>query len=280
MVTHRSYSQETADPPNTTLPTMYDLPSEDLNEPGLPDEFHDIQPQLLSRTLRVAEYSADQIFCGSDLNLYYDPVKNGYKRPDWFTVLGVPRLYAGEEMRSSYVIWQEKVLPAVVVEFLSGGTERDDLGPYAESATTGKPLLPKPAPLSVDDAPPSKWHVYEHILKIPNYVVYSRFTHRLRYFRHLDGRFQEQPLSQANPLIWIPEMNLGLGFWSGEFEGVERLWLRWCDADGNWVPTDTEQERQRAESAEAQLAEERRQREQLLAKLREQGIDPDELLRE
>ncbi|MEO0457644.1 MAG: Uma2 family endonuclease [Cyanobacteria bacterium P01_A01_bin.114] len=280
MVTHRSYSQETADSPQTTLPTMYDLPSEDPNEPGLPDEFHDIQPQLLSRTLRVAEYSADQIFCGSDLNLYYDPATNGYKRPDWFTVLGVPRLYEGEDMRSSYVIWQEKVVPAVVVELLSGGTERDDLGPYAESATTGKALLPKPTPLSADNAPPSKWQVYENVLKIPNYVVYSRFTHRLRYFRHLDGRLREQPLSQTNPLLWIPEIKLGLGFWSGEFEGVERLWLRWCDEDGNWVPTDTEQERQRAESAEAQLAEERRQREQLLAKLREQGIDPDELLRE
>ncbi|MEO0457643.1 MAG: Uma2 family endonuclease [Cyanobacteria bacterium P01_A01_bin.114] len=37
-----------------------------------------------------------------------------------------------------------------------------------------------------------------------------------------------------------------------------------------------ETERQRADFAESQLAEERRQREQLLAKLREQGINPDE----
>ena len=39
--------------PRETLPTMYDLPSEDLEEPGLPDEFHDLQPQLLSATLRL-----------------------------------------------------------------------------------------------------------------------------------------------------------------------------------------------------------------------------------
>ncbi len=26
--------------PRETLPTMYDLPSEDLEEPGLPDQFH------------------------------------------------------------------------------------------------------------------------------------------------------------------------------------------------------------------------------------------------
>jgi hypothetical protein len=38
------------DPPRPSqevLPTMYDLPSEDPEEPGLPDEFHDLQPQLL-----------------------------------------------------------------------------------------------------------------------------------------------------------------------------------------------------------------------------------------
>ncbi len=49
-------SIEQTDPPRSpreTLPTMYDLPSEDPEEPGLPDEFHDLQPQLLSRTLRL-----------------------------------------------------------------------------------------------------------------------------------------------------------------------------------------------------------------------------------
>ena len=38
------------DPPRSAkefLPTMYDLPSEDPEEPGLPDEFHLLQPQLL-----------------------------------------------------------------------------------------------------------------------------------------------------------------------------------------------------------------------------------------
>jgi hypothetical protein len=39
--------------PKETLPTMYDLPSEDPEESGLPDEFHDLQPQLLSHTLHL-----------------------------------------------------------------------------------------------------------------------------------------------------------------------------------------------------------------------------------
>jgi hypothetical protein len=49
------YPVPQTDPPcsgRETLPTMYDLPSEDPEEPGLPDEFHDLQPQLLSLTFR------------------------------------------------------------------------------------------------------------------------------------------------------------------------------------------------------------------------------------
>ena len=90
-------------------PTMYDLPSENPEELGLPDEFHDLQPQLLSATLRLTDVAKNQIFTGTDLNLYFDlqhPL--WYKRPDWFVALGVPRLYDDSQMRMSYVIWQEE----------------------------------------------------------------------------------------------------------------------------------------------------------------------------
>jgi len=47
-------------------------------------------------------------FVASDLNLYYDPLNTGwYKRPDWFAVVGVSRLYQGQDLRLSYVLWQE-----------------------------------------------------------------------------------------------------------------------------------------------------------------------------
>jgi hypothetical protein len=42
-----SYPVPQTDPPRSpreTLPTMYDLPSESVGEPGLPDEYHDLQP--------------------------------------------------------------------------------------------------------------------------------------------------------------------------------------------------------------------------------------------
>ncbi len=86
---------------------MYDLPSDDPEEPGLPDEYHDLQPELLSRTCLSPKYPPQRVFMGTDINLYYDvhhPL--WYKRPDWFCVVGVSRLHEETDLRSSYVIWQ------------------------------------------------------------------------------------------------------------------------------------------------------------------------------
>jgi Uma2 family endonuclease len=82
---------------------MYDLPSEGVGEPGLP-EFHDLQPQLLSRTLMLTDYSRDRWFTGSDLNLYYDVHHPLWcERPDWFLAIGVPWLYDGQDLQRSIV---------------------------------------------------------------------------------------------------------------------------------------------------------------------------------
>ncbi|NJK69554.1 MAG: hypothetical protein HC941_26245 [Microcoleus sp. SU_5_3] len=54
------------------LPTMYDLPSEDPEERGLPDEYHRWQAQLLCDSRLPSNYRADRIFSTSDLYLYYD----------------------------------------------------------------------------------------------------------------------------------------------------------------------------------------------------------------
>lgn len=80
---------------------------------------NDLQPQWLSATLRLSNYSRDQIFTGTDLNLYYD-VRHPqwYNRPDWFLMMGVSRLYDGIDLRSSYVIWQEGVALFVVYVYL------------------------------------------------------------------------------------------------------------------------------------------------------------------
>ncbi|MGB7441372.1 MAG: Uma2 family endonuclease [Coleofasciculaceae cyanobacterium] len=281
------YPVPQTDPPKSpreTLPTMYDLPSEDPEEPGLPDEFHDLQAQLLSLTFRPPHYRAERVFSASDINLYYD-VRHPrwYKRPDWFGVVGVPRLYDDVDLRLSYVVWQEGINPFVVVELLSPGTEKEDLGETESNEIVGNGQ-------EIEEKPPRKWQVYEQILHIPYYLVFSRYTNQLRGFK-LDGaRYQELELPLSR--MWMSELELGLGLWQGEFQGIERLWLRWYDAQGNWLPTEAEQERTEKAQALEQVAQERRRAEQekqraeqaeaqlkaLRQKLQDSGIDPDTLL--
>ncbi len=53
----------------------------------------------------------------------------------------------------------------------------------------------------------------------------------------------------------LPELQIGLSLWEGTYEDISRLWLRWYDDLGNWILTPEEQQQQRAEQAEAKLAE-------------------------
>ena len=238
-------------PPRQVLPTMYDLPSEDPEEPGLPDEFHLLQPELLRLTFCPPTYRADMVFTASDLNLYYDPRHpQWYKRPDWFGVLGVPRLYEGKDLRLSYVTWQEAVNPFVVVELWSPGTEQEDLGRSLREVSQ----------------PPNQWTVYEQVLRIPYYFVLNRYTDEFQAFGLMMNEYQ--PLQPDGLGVWLKEAELGLGLWQGGYQGMERLWLRWYDRDGQWLPTPTELASQRAE-------QERQRAERLAAQLRALGVEPE-----
>lgn len=249
--------------PKETLPTMYDLPSEYVGESGLPDEFHIFQPQLLRETFQPANYNTEEIFIGTDLNIYYDVHHQlWYKRPDWFTVLGVANSNQQQDLRLSYVIWQEGVAPFMIVELLSPGTEQEDLGQTLRDV----------------NKPPTKWEVYEQILRIPYYVVFDRYTNILRVFQLVATRFQEMTLSDEK--VWLDEIQLGLGVWQGFYQDTQGLWLRWYDAQQNWIPTPVEkaeQEQQQRESAQQQLEQQRSKAERLAAKLRELGVNPEDL---
>ncbi|NEP47130.1 MAG: Uma2 family endonuclease, partial [Okeania sp. SIO2H7] len=263
-------------PNQRPLPTMYDLPSEAVGEPGLPDEFHRMQAELLRETCRSPQYSGGpssleegsdgvsrSLFIASDLNLYYDSRNPKlYKRPDWFLCLDVPKLEKQADLRWSYLIWQESVAPFLVIEFLSPGTEAEDLGETVRRI----------------DQPPRKWDVYERFLRIPYYALYNRYDNNFRLFQ-LDGlKYREVDLPNAR--FWFDELGLGLAIWTGRYEDAEGLWLRWYTADNQWIPTELE----RAEQAEAQVDIERERAEQaeakyqaLLKKLQEQGMDLNDL---
>src|SRR5262249_53382869 len=100
------------------------------------------------------------------------------------------------------------------------------------------------------------------------------------------------------PSNWLAEVGMGLTLWEGVFEGKKALWLRWCDANGQVIPTgleraeqalqQAEQEHQRAEQAQQQAEQAQQQAEQaqqqaeqaqqraerLAAQLRALGIEP------
>ena len=243
-------------PPNETLPTMYDLPSENPEEPGLPDDFHFLQPLLLFLTFLPVNWNPEQVYSAADLNLYYD-VRHPqwYKRPDWFGVVGVPKLYEGRDLRLSYVTWQEGVNPFVVVELLSPGTEEEDLG-ETESKV---------------NKPPTKWKVYEQVLRIPYYIVFSRYTNKMQAFHLVGGHYQGVDINQGK--IFIPELGLSLGLWEGSFRNIERLWLRWFTRIGELIPVPEEEvivAKQETEAAQRKV-------DKLAEKLRELGVNPDEL---
>lgn len=86
-----------------------------------------------------------------------------------------------------------------------------------------------------------------------------------------------QVSSLQTPPKSVPELSttvvLGIDCEQGVYEGWTREWLYWFDQSGNRLPTPAEvaqQERQRADQ-EQQL------REDLIARLRARGIDPDTL---
>jgi Uma2 family endonuclease len=183
------------------------------------------------------------------------------KHPDWFLVLGVPPSQSQQDLRLSYVVWQEGVAPFLMVELLSPGTEAEDLGQT----------------LRVVGKPPTKWQVYEQILRVPYYAVFvgeaspeeNRYSNQFRLFGLQFNQYVELTLSSQG--FWFNDLELGLGVWSGVYENVEGQWLRWYDRSGAWVPTNQERvvlSEQRAENAEQRA-------ERLAAKLRELGIEAD-----
>ncbi|MCW6035514.1 Uma2 family endonuclease [Spirulina subsalsa FACHB-351] len=249
---------------------MYDLPSEEVGEPGLPDQFHPLQAELLRLTFRPGNYDPEQVFSAMDLNVYYDENQTRrYKRPDWFGVAGIPRLYENRELRLSYVVWQEGVSPSVVVELLSPSTQAQDLGQVEDEP----------------DGTPTKWAVYEQILRIPYYVVYDRTLEHFRAF-HLESSGYVE-VEVIDDRLWLEELQLGLGLWQGSYENVNRLWLRFYEGSGDWIPTPAERaerERQAREAAEQREEQERQAREAAEQRaerfrrlLLENGINPHEV---
>jgi hypothetical protein len=75
---------------------------------------------------------------------------------------------------------------------------------------------------------------------------------------------------------YLDQFGLGITLWHGSYEGKAETWLRWCDLQGNLIPTGrerAEQERERADQERERADQALAEIERLRARLRESGLD-------
>jgi Uma2 family endonuclease len=213
------------------LPSAEELP--DSDDTPVDNELQELIPGLLKAILLILWAERMDWFFGINMGIYYHPDKPPIV-PDGFLSLGVERIY-DEELRPSYVLWDENVVPILVLEVVCQNYRKEYSTKKEEYAALG----------------------------VLYYVVYSsrrRRKPRLEVHRLVDGEYE---LQEENP-VWLPEVGLGIGCQRGTYGGVTREWLYWYDKQGQRYPTP--EERVRAAEQRAQT---------LAEKLRELGIDPD-----
>lgn len=233
-------------PANFILP---DDPVENIQQPAL--------AAALTDALGASGYIQPEMLIGSNLGLVATVNKKiVVKAPDWFYV---PQVHSVPEgvIRRSYTPNTDGAAVTIVMEFLS-------------EAEGGE--------LSIRSTPPyGKLHFYEQILQVPTYVTYDPYDSSLEVRYLQDGRYILHPVDDQGRL-WIPQLELYLGIWSGERLGQTMNWLRWWDKSGNlllWSSEQAEQERQKAEEERQRADREHQRAERLAAKLRELGIESE-----
>ena len=236
------------------LPSAEELP--DSDETPVDNELQELIPGLLKAIQLILWGERMDWFFGVDMGVYYHPDKPPIV-PDGFLSLGVERFY-DEELRPSYVLWDENVIPILALEVVSRNYRKEYTAKLDEYADNG----------------------------VLYYVIYSsrrRRKPRLEIHKLVNGKYE---LQEGNP-FWMPEIGLGIGCQRGNYSGVTREWLYWYDESGTRYPTPKEQIEQETlrarqetlraqqEAQRADVAEQKAQ--QMAEKLRELGIDPDSL---
>jgi Uma2 family endonuclease len=236
------------------LPSAEELP--DSDETPVDNELQELIPGLLKAILLILWSKRMDWLFGIYMGIYHDPDQPPIV-PDGFLSLGVDRYY-DEELRPSYVLWDENVVPIFALEIVSQTYRKEYTKKKDEYADLG----------------------------VLYYVVYSsrrRRKPRLEIYKLVDGNYI---LLSGNP-IWMPEIGLGIGCERGKYSGVSREWLYWYNEQGEryltpeeWVKQETQraiEAEQAATQAQQAAMESQAKAERLAAKLRELNIDPDSI---
>ena len=212
--------------PLDCLPSAEELP--DSDDTPVDNELQDLIPSLLKAVLALLWGNRWDWFFGVDMGIYYH-AKESAIVPDGFLSVGVQR-FIDEDLRLSYVVWEEQVVPMLVLEVVSHKRR----GEYS-----------------------SKKKIYRD-MGVLYYVVYNPLRRRkapLEVYKLVDGEYQ---LQFGNP-VWLSEIGLGIGRERGIYQGMTREWLYWYDEQGKRILTPEEQI-----AHERQIAQQERQRAKLL----------------
>lgn len=233
----------TLPPKLITLPTQDELPCDD--DIPMETQRHKLQMDLLIDTLYPWIQARDNGFVSGNMFIYFSAaqVRNqDFRGPDFFVVLGVP-----QTERKSWVVWEEEKAPDLVIELLSESTAQED-------KTTKK-------------------EIYQNKLRVGEYFWYDPFNpNDWAGFILQNSEYQPLPLDSQNRYI-SQQLGLALVRWEGSYRGVSTTWLRWATLDGEILPTSPEF----AEQAQQQALLVQEKNDRLAAKLRELGLDPEQL---
>ncbi|NJL40168.1 MAG: Uma2 family endonuclease [Leptolyngbyaceae cyanobacterium SM1_4_3] len=228
----------------------------------------ELQQRLLVEPIYSSKALSLPFLAAANVGLFYklkgDPIV-----PDMLLSLGVQRAADLSERRNrSYFVWEFGKVPEVCVEIVSNA-EGDELILSKKSQQKGKVTCKK--------------DIYAQI-GVPYYVVFDPLR-QIQGEQEMNGALlrvwtispmgyteltPSQGIVSVGESIWLEGVGLGLTLWEGPFEEeTKRLWLRWCDQEGQVIATGSEGqtfERQRAEQEhrraeqECQRAEQERQR--------------------
>jgi Uma2 family endonuclease len=240
------------------LPTADELP--DSDDKPVDSELQEVISGLLKAILLDLWRDRTGWLFAVDMGFYYDPDQPAIA-PDAFLSLGVEE-YDDENLRPSYVLWDERVIPLFALEIIS--------------KTAGKEHT-------------KKLNIYRST-GILYYLVYAPLRKKkakFQLYKLIEGEYVLQ--SDGREPYWMPEVGLAIGAEKQRYRCRDREWLYWYDENSVRYLTPTERaeaESQRAE-AESRRAEAAMDGQKLIEqensvlrkKLQELGVDPDMLMR-
>ncbi len=201
-----------------------ELPSSD----GIPmeTERHKLQMDLLINSLKP--WLGDRGYVGGNMFVYFSPnqVKDeDFKGPDIFIVLD-----CSNHERKSWVVWEEKKSPNVVIELLSKTTAKKD-------KEKNKPI-------------------YQNKLKVQEYYWFDPHNpDEFKGFKLQNNIYQELPFK--NESLESQQLGLKLVRWQGVYDRVDTVWLRWTTLTGELLLLPAEIEAERADVAEIKAIQEK-----------------------